>query len=264
MGSWPGRSLAYIWPASLAVDRETVPSDDTGERPAQLPVRASRIQDDRALLAAGLDPGIGMFHTDIDGRSSLALDAIEAARPRVDYWLLGYLASSAFANRDFTELSDGEVRLTHPLNSHLAYTAAQWRKVCQPIADWLAQSFFRAAGLGAVVTVDDCMIQVPQTIPPKPLEQGRKLDPLTPAVQTLIGPGRGYWPMPLRGRRRDDPVPLMCWECGKALVGRRLRFCSSDRVTAFSAAHGKYPPAKPAALECEPLEAVGGIADATS
>jgi CRISPR/Cas system-associated endonuclease Cas1 len=65
-----------------------------------------------------------MFHTDIDGRSSLALDAIEAARPRVDYWLLGYLASSTFANRDFTELSDGVVRLTHPLNSHLAYTGA--------------------------------------------------------------------------------------------------------------------------------------------
>jgi hypothetical protein len=55
-----------------------------------------------ALLAAGLDPGIGMFHADIDCRSSLALDAIEAARPHVDYWLFGYLASSAFANRDFT------------------------------------------------------------------------------------------------------------------------------------------------------------------
>ena len=25
---------------------------------------------------------------------------------------------------------------------------------------------------------------------------------------------------------------------------------------------GKYPPAKPGALECEPLEAVGGVADA--
>jgi CRISPR-associated protein Cas1 len=91
-----------------------------------------------ALLAAGLDPGIGMFYADIDGRSSPALDAIEAARPHVDYWLHAYLASSAFANCDFAELSDGEVRLTHPLNS-------QWRKVCQPIADWLAQSFFRAA-----------------------------------------------------------------------------------------------------------------------
>jgi hypothetical protein len=236
MGSWPDRSLAYIRPASLAVDRETVPSDDTGECPAQLPVRASRIQDDRALLAAGLDPGIGMFHTDIDGRSSLALDAIEAARPRVDYWLLGYLASSAFANRDFTELSDGEVHLTHPLNSHLAYTAAQWRKVCQPIADWLAQSFFRAAGLGAVVTVDDCMIHVPQTIPPKPLEQGRKLDPLTPPLRSFIGPGCGHRQTRREGGFRDDPVPLMCWECGKALASGKIRFCSHECATAFSLA----------------------------
>ena len=79
-----------------------------------------------------------------------------------------------------------------------------------------------------------------------------------PPVRTLIGPGRSYRPMPLRGRRRDDPVPLMCWECGKALARRQRRFCSSDCVTAFSAAHGKYPAAKPAALECEPLEAVVG------
>jgi CRISPR/Cas system-associated endonuclease Cas1 len=49
-----------------------------------------------ALLAVGLDPGIGMFHADLDRRSSLALDAIEAVRPHVDYWLLAYLASSAF------------------------------------------------------------------------------------------------------------------------------------------------------------------------
>ena len=27
-------------------------------------------------------------------------------------------------------------------------------------------------------------------------------------------------------------------------------------------ATGKYPPAKPGALKCEPLEAVGGVADA--
>ena len=149
-----------------------------------------------ALLAAGLDPGIGMFHADIDRRSSLALDAIEAARPHVDYWLFAYLASSAFANRDFTELSDGEVRLTHPLTSHLAHTAALWRKVCQPIARWLAQSFFRAAGVSAVTTAEDRMIQVPQTIPPKPLDQGRRFDPLTPPLPAFIGPGCGYRPMP--------------------------------------------------------------------
>ena len=133
-------------------------------------------------------------------------------------------------------MSGNDCRVAHPLNTHLAYTAAQWRKVCQPTVDWLAQSFFRAAGLRAAATVEDGVIQVPHMIPPKPLEQGRKLDPLTPPLQTLIGPGLGYRPMPLRGRLRDDPVPLMCWECGKALTGRKRRFCSRDCATAFSSA----------------------------
>src|SRR5438874_1286521 len=108
-----------------------------------------------ALLAAGLDPGIGMFHVDVEGRSSLALDAIEAVRPYVDYWLVAYLSSSVFANRDFTELPDGEVRLTHPLNSHLAHTAMLWRKACEPVAAWLAHAFERTAVLGPVLTQND-------------------------------------------------------------------------------------------------------------
>src|SRR5215472_4801570 len=106
-----------------------------------------------ALLARGLDPGIGMFHADIDGRASLALDAIEAVRPYVEYWLFTYLQATAFANRDFHELPDGEVRLSHPLNSHLAHTAALWRKASEPIAEWLARSFERASRLAPVRAV---------------------------------------------------------------------------------------------------------------
>jgi CRISPR-associated endonuclease Cas1 len=185
-----------------------------------------------ALLAAGLDPGIGMFHVDMDGRSSLALDAIEAARPHVDYWLLAYLASSAFANRDFTELSDGEVRLSHPLNSHLAHSAALWQKACEPIAYWLAHSFSRAVGVSAVMTTDDRKISVPQMIPPKLSEQGRRFDPLTP-LPAFSGPPRGRLKMRLQGALKDDPTPLACWECGKALVTRRIRFCSNDCARAF-------------------------------
>jgi CRISPR/Cas system-associated endonuclease Cas1 len=67
-----------------------------------------------ALLALGLDPSIGMVHADIDGRSSLSLDAIEALRPYVEYWLFTFLQATVFANRDFHELPDGEVRLSHP------------------------------------------------------------------------------------------------------------------------------------------------------
>jgi CRISPR-associated endonuclease Cas1 len=37
-----------------------------------------------ALTGAGLDPGIGIFHTDTARRASLTYDAIEAVRPCVD------------------------------------------------------------------------------------------------------------------------------------------------------------------------------------
>jgi hypothetical protein len=34
---------------------------------------------------------------------------------------------------------------------------------------------------------------------------------------------------------RNNPVPLTCWECGKALVGGRIVFCSIDCAKAFPA-----------------------------
>jgi hypothetical protein len=184
-----------------------------------------------ALLAVGLDPGIGMFHSDIDGRSSLALDAIEAVRPQVDYWLVRYLASSAFANRDFIELSDGEVRLTHPLGSHLAHTAALWRTVCEPVATWLAQCFSRRGGFGAVL-VDDRNGRAAQTIPPRLSEQARKLEQLT-SLQVINGAAQGSLPRSLQGTLKHNLVPSMCWECGKALAGRQRKFCSNDCAVAL-------------------------------
>jgi CRISPR-associated endonuclease Cas1 len=91
-----------------------------------------------ALLAAGLDPGIGLFHADVDRRPSLAFDALEAIRPACEAWLLAFLESTAFANRDFTETPEGEVRMTHPLSAHMAHTAALWRPLCEHVAAWLA------------------------------------------------------------------------------------------------------------------------------
>jgi hypothetical protein len=184
-----------------------------------------------ALLSVGLDPGIGMFHADVDGRSSLALDAIEAARPHVDYWLFAYLTSSAFANRDFTELGNGEVRLTHPLTSHLAHTTALWRKVCEPVANWLAQSFSRAAGFGAVLG-DHGQSPGSRTVRSKQSEQSGKFDPLT-SVPPIISPANGRWPIPLQGALKDNPVPMVCWECGKGLGDKRHIFCSNECAKAF-------------------------------
>src|SRR3954451_12076444 len=44
-----------------------------------------------ALQTVGLDPGLGFFYADRDGRASLALDVMEAARPTVDAYLLAML-----------------------------------------------------------------------------------------------------------------------------------------------------------------------------
>jgi CRISPR-associated protein Cas1 len=181
-----------------------------------------------ALLAVALDPGLGIFHSDIDGRPSLALDAIEAARPYVDHWLLEYLTSSVFANRDFTELPDGEVRLTHPLTSHLAHTAAFWRKVCEPIADWFAQSCFgQAAGSGAVLATDGGMARALYQ-----LRLERPLPPLRPLLPTFAAPSRGR-PVPLQAGLRESPVPRTCSECGKILISRRRKFCSESCAVVY-------------------------------
>ena len=170
-----------------------------------------------ALLAVGVDPGVGLFHVDMVNRPSLTLDAIEALRPYVDHWLASYLAWTVFANRDFTELRDGEVRLTHPLNAHLAHTAALWRKLAEPVADWLRDAFLRAVYARAGRIAGDRVPRLP------PL--ARLLPPLT---------GIGMERSPDQGKRYAWPVvetvPSACRECGRALprspASRRQVFCS--------------------------------------
>ena len=53
-----------------------------------------------ALIGVGLDPGLGIFHTDAARRASLSYDAMEAVRPRVDGWLAAWLAEARFSKRD--------------------------------------------------------------------------------------------------------------------------------------------------------------------
>ena len=192
-----------------------------------------------ALLAVGLHSGIGMFHADIDSRSSLALDVIEAVRPYVDCWLLAYLASSVFANRDFTELSDGEVRITHPLNSHLAHTAVLWRKACEPVAEWLAQALGRSSGTGAVLTADDRMISVSRHTPARLVEQSHPFPPLAPPLPAFLAP-KGAWLPAFRraARLNEDPVPRTCAECGRALPSGRRKFCNDGCAASY---HNETP-----------------------
>jgi len=198
-----------------------------------------------ALHAVGLDEGIGLFHADIDGRPSLALDAIEAVRPLVEGWLLEFLAVAAFANRDFHETADGEVRLAHPLNSHLAHTAALWQPACQNVAQWLASAFGDTIGTAR-----------PRR-PKKPDRRPEQADALVEAanVPMLAGPWAATlppgFPRPLlippggarafsarrdhllRGALQDAPVPLTCWQCGRELPQGRRRFCTDEHAVDY-------------------------------
>lgn len=99
-----------------------------------------------ALLAVGLDPGMGVLHADLKARDSLALDLMEAVRPTVDAYVLGLLRSHTFAVRDFFETRQGVCRVLPPLTHRLAETAPAWTKAIAPLAEGVVRSLFRPEG----------------------------------------------------------------------------------------------------------------------
>jgi hypothetical protein len=190
-----------------------------------------------ALHAASLDEGIGLFHADVDNRPSLALDALEAVRPLIGAWLLSFFEVAAFTGRDFYETADGEVRMNHPLNAHLAHTAALWRPACERVASWLRQAF--AEGI-QVPARHAPAIGEGSTVPMLAGPWAARLPPGFPRplpIQLPTGknssPGRGRVPrVPLP----DDPVPRTCWQCSRALPSGRRRFCTDAHAVAY---HGE-------------------------
>jgi CRISPR-associated protein Cas1 len=157
-----------------------------------------------ALAGIGLDPGLGIFHSDTVRRASLTYDAMEAVRPCVDSWLAAWLGEAHFSKRDFYEEPDGTIRITRPLTSHLAMTAPIWRPAAQAIAGWLARAL--SGNLG----------------------EGRRI--ITP-VPALPAPRRTWQGM-------EVPIQKSCIECGKALGARQRKFCSGACTASFRAATG--------------------------
>lgn len=157
-----------------------------------------------ACLAVGLDPGLGFLHADQPCRDSLALDVMEAARPDVDRWLLGWLREARFSKRDFFEELDGTVRLTRPLSGHLAPTAALWRQAVAPVAELVAAML-----------------------------AGKRMP--TPLTETNRSRGRqGVRRWDGVKRQETDNALRTCRECGRVLERCRRRFCSDQCRTSFN------------------------------
>lgn len=94
-----------------------------------------------ALLAVGLDPGLGWAHRDAPYRDSAALDLLEPIRPRVDRYVLHLLSTRTFGRREFRELRDGRVRLSPELARSLAVaTLTAWEDAAGAQAQRIARS----------------------------------------------------------------------------------------------------------------------------
>lgn len=99
-----------------------------------------------ALLVAGLDPGIGIWHVDQRGRDSLALDAMEAVRPEVDRFVLELFEGHVFARRHFVELSDGHCRVGPSLARLLANAMPRWAEAVAPVVEDVARILLASSG----------------------------------------------------------------------------------------------------------------------
>jgi hypothetical protein len=85
-----------------------------------------------ALLVVGLGPGLGLLHADYPGRDALALDLLEPARPAVERYVLRLVRERRFRKAEFTETSDGHVRLLAPLSHALIEMMPAWAEVVAP------------------------------------------------------------------------------------------------------------------------------------
>ena len=101
-----------------------------------------------ACLAVGLDPMLGIMHTDRAAREALALDLMEPIRPTVDRFVLDLLARRELSRKDLFELEDGQCRLLPPLTEDLAATAPRWARLVLPIAQGLVDQLQKAVDEG--------------------------------------------------------------------------------------------------------------------
>jgi CRISPR-associated endonuclease Cas1 len=93
-----------------------------------------------AACVCGLDPGLGVLHTDTANRDSLALDLIEPIRPAIEGWILHWLMHEPLRRSDFIETPAGNCRLSSSLCSKLSETAPIWGKLVAPWAEYVAHS----------------------------------------------------------------------------------------------------------------------------
>src|SRR5262249_52889458 len=155
-----------------------------------------------AACACGLDPGLGVLHTDTANRDSLALDLIETIRPAIEPWILCWLTHEPLRRSDFIEAANGNCRLSSTLCSKLSKTAPIWGRLVAPWAEYVAHT-----------------LRASYSSPPR--APRRFSTPLTQAHRRKDGFSRSDLKMPKVGQ--------VCHGCGaQTRVGRNCPKCGRE------------------------------------
>lgn len=157
-----------------------------------------------AILAMGMDPGMGMLHTDLKGRDSFVFDVIEPVRPIVDDHVLTLLDKRTFSAREFWETREGVCRLMPPMAKALAEMGPQLAKVTAPVVEQVAQRL--AENRGTVATP----LRIPTLLSQANRSAGRA-DVRTSAKK------------PTRNAKLS--APNACRECGILLKNTERQYC---------------------------------------
>lgn len=86
-----------------------------------------------ACYAMGLDPLLGILHTDQDNRQSMAADMMEPGRPLVDKLVLELIRGHKFRKSEFVVTSQGQFRLRPSLTKSLAVMVNDWLPQLYPV-----------------------------------------------------------------------------------------------------------------------------------
>lgn len=154
-----------------------------------------------AAAAVGLDPGLGLLHSDKKNRDSLTMDLLEPLRPNIDHHLLTLLARRRLRTADLHETRDGNCRVLAPLTHEIAEASAGWSVLAARLAEQVAHNLARSSGKPIALTT--------------PLT-GRAARTAQPRAST-------------RRARRDPkpaaPPPASCRTCGETLTDARRQLC---------------------------------------
>jgi len=150
-----------------------------------------------ACHEAGLDPYLGILHTDRDTRRSLLYDVMEPARPVADRLVLNLLGTHAFRPGELWALRDGRCRLDQDLCARMWPWMPEFRKALGPVMTFLLSRLRQ----GARYTE----------------RTGLRLVEVTPEVKAHAPLGRKRW------TKETDLPPLqpagVCRSCGVLLEG---------------------------------------------